>query len=100
MPYARGVLVFYVVLQGPLVLELFLTVATLQRGFCMSRPYVQLQGSFTNSCKTYVTFDDLDIMNLCNVFPKRKFVFKRLRTVRTFHILDYGVHAGNVLFES
>ena len=49
---ARGVLVFYMVLQGPLVLELFLTVATPQRGFCMSRPHVKLQRFLTNSFRT------------------------------------------------
>ena len=96
-----GMLILDMVLQRPRVLEPFLTVVTLQqRGFCMSRPHVTLQRILTNSCKTQVTFDDLDIMILRNVRPKRNFVSARLFTVRAFHILDYGVHAGNVLFES
>ena len=80
-------------------MELFLTVVTLQRGFCMSCLYVVLQKTLANSFKTSVTFDSLEVMNLDNVCPKANVVFKRFRTVRAFHILDYGVHAGNVCFE-
>ena len=65
MHCARGVLVIHVVSKSPFVVELFLTVVTLQqRGFCMSRLHVILQKTLTNSFKTSVTFDGLEIMNL------------------------------------
>ena len=65
MHCARGVLVIHVLSKSPFVVELFLTVVTLQqRGFCMSRLHVILQQTLANSFKTSATFDGLEIMNL------------------------------------
>ena len=64
MHCARGVLVIHVLSKSPFVVELFLTVVTLQRGFCMSCFHVILQQTLANSFKTSATFDGLEIMNL------------------------------------